>query len=180
LLIRPIVSASLQITSRYSISVHAASSYEDPLRSLILAKNYGDRVASAQLAHIIWEHTHIRTMPCDIIIPIPLHWRRYAARGFNQATIMAETLARYNRAQVLELLSRQRNTLFQAGLSGKEREKNVKNVFVINKQYNLAGKHLVLIDDLMTTGSTLREAAQLLLPLKPASIKALVACRVIS
>lgn len=179
-LLTPIVSVLLPLSSTYSLPVHAVAAYRDPLRRLISAKNYGGRIASTQLAELLWHHTSIRSMPCDFIVPIPLHWCRYAWRGFNQSHVMAEVIAKYRGLSVSPILTRHRPTLFQAELCRKDREKNVKNVFTIDYKYApIRGKHIILIDDLMTTGSTLQEAGRALLALDPASITAVVAARVI-
>ena len=178
--LKPIVSVSLPLTKKYSLDVHAVAAYDQPLRSLILAKNYGNRVASMQLATLIWQHTHLKNMSCDMFVPIPLHWRRYAWRGFNQSAVMAEVLTGYCNVPTMPIIKRQRATFFQAELNSKERAENVKAAFYLDPAYAaMKGKHIMLVDDLMTTGSTLKEAAKTLLPLSPASITAIVACRVI-
>jgi ComF family protein len=178
--IQPIVTYNLALTRKDTLMVEAVSAYQEPLRSLILAKNYGNKVASRQLAHVMWYQTSLSYRACDIFVPIPLHWRRYAWRGFNQAEVIASDLAHAAGAQCLSLLQRQRATMFQAHLNIEERATNVKEVFMFKGDAkSITGKHLVLVDDLMTTGATLREAAKILLPLQPASLRAVVACRVI-
>jgi ComF family protein len=161
-----------------AVMIHAIGLYQEPLKSLILSKRYGDRVASKQLGELLWRHTPLSQMPCDVLIPIPLHWRRYAYRGFNQAEVMAQQVAHYNGATVAPALTRIRHTAYQSGLVLQERKANVQAAFALNNQFLLEGKRIVLIDDLITTGATMTEAVKVLLQTRPASITAVVAARV--
>lgn len=178
-LIQPIVSAKIAVTPSIIMTVYAASAYDEPLKSLILAKSRFDSLASHYMGQLIWELTHVSNVPCDYIIPIPLHWRRFAYRGYNQATMMAKELAKKSKKPMIELLRRKKYTVFQSVLSTAERKENVTNAFTIRDHdvNQFTGKHLLLVDDLMTTGSTLKAAAKALLALNPASITAVVLCR---
>ncbi|PKN03382.1 hypothetical protein CVU75_02475, partial [Candidatus Dependentiae bacterium HGW-Dependentiae-1] len=101
-------------------------------------------------------------------------------RGYNQAHEMARVLACKRGCAVAPILKRARRTPFQSGLPAAKRAENVKNVFTLIAGVDPAlftGKHIVLVDDLMTTGATLREAAKVLRTLNPASITAVVAAR---
>ncbi|MGK3945895.1 hypothetical protein ABK046_47060, partial [Streptomyces caeruleatus] len=82
----------------------AISDYEYPLRSLVQAKQYGNRCASRQLGQLLWEHTPLTQIQFDIIVPIPLHWTRYAWRGFNQSEEMARVVSEYSGKPVVKLL----------------------------------------------------------------------------
>ncbi len=179
--IDPIVSVQIPITKTQSMTVIAVSDYQEPLKSLILAKSWGDIVACNQLGQLIWQMTYFKHMPCDYLIPIPLHWMRFAKRGYNQAEEIAKVLAEQKNVPVATILKRVKNTPFQSSLAHHKRMGNVKEAFALKngdhaKYHN---KHLVLVDDLMTTGSTLAYSAKLLLPFKPASITAVVVCRVV-
>ena len=173
------MSAKIAITPSITMTVYAASAYEEPLKSLILAKSRFDSLASHYMGQLIWELTNVSHVPCDYIIPIPLHWRRFAYRGYNQATMMAKELAKKSKKPMIELLRRKKYTVFQSVLSTAERKENVTNAFTLRDQdgHQFEGKHLLLVDDLMTTGSTLKAAGKTLLALKPASITAVVLCR---
>ncbi len=178
-LIHPIVSARLEVNAATTMTVFAASKYQDPLKSIILAKGRFDCLASKYMGQLLWELTPVSHASFDYIIPIPLHWRRFAYRGYNQATMMAHELAKKSKQPMIELIRRKQYTVFQSVLTTSERKDNVKNAFVL-QQGDLSeytGKHFLLVDDLMTTGATLKAAAQCLLPLKPASITAVVLCR---
>ncbi len=178
--IQPIVSVQLQVTKLHAITVMAIADYQEPLKSLILAKAWHDIIAADQLGQLIWDMTCFKHMPCDYLVPIPLHWMRSIKRGYNQAEEIARVLAHKKNAQVTPILARVKNTPFQSSLAFDKRLGNVKDAFVLKNadREKYQNKHIVLVDDLMTTGSTLASATKILLPLKPASITAVVACRV--
>lgn len=180
--IQPIVSVQVTITKTQSIAVLAVSGYQEPLKTLILSKAWSDITACDQLAQLIWENSYFKHMPCDYLIPIPLHWMRKAKRGYNQAEEIAQCLADYKNVHVANIISRVKNTPFQSSLSFDKRLDNVKSAFLLRASVDkniYENKHLILVDDLMTTGSTLASAAKVLLPLKPASITAVVVSRVV-
>jgi len=181
LAIKPIVSATIELTQHQDMQVMAIMEYRDPLKNLILTKSRSDIVTAYDIGHLMWEYTNIRHRAFDYIVPIPLHWTRYAWRGFNQAEEMGKILARKSGKPLVNLIHRTRSTPFQSSLSPLKRSKNVKDVFDLNTRNPALyhGKHLLLVDDLMTTGSTLKEAGKALLKLKPSSITAVVACRVV-
>jgi len=178
--IDPIVSHTLSVTSRLEVKVYALSAYKNPLKRLILAKQYGNRAVSKQLGNLIWFQSLISYADFDYIVPIPLHWRRYARRGYNQAETMAEEIARLSGKPVANILRRVKATEFQAGLNVKARHENVKEAFALKvAHHDYKNKKILLVDDLMTTGSTLKQASKTLLTLKPLSIAACVVCRVV-
>lgn len=180
-MMRPIVSIAMPLTQTRSMKVIALSAYQDPVRVLILAKRWSDIQAGAHLGQLIWDHTNFRAMQADYIIPIPLHWSRYAKRGFNQAEQIARVLANNKGIPMVKVLKRVKKTAFQADLSAPERQANVKDAFelICSDIEKFRNKHLVLVDDLLTTGSTIKSAAHELLLLKPASITVVVAARVV-
>ncbi len=96
----------------------------------------------------------------DAIVPVPLHKKRYAERGFNQAEKIAEVLSVSTGIPVLRGAVRQRETIQQATLSKQEREKNVDAAFLGLPA--VAGKRILLVDDVFTTGSTMQECAKAL------------------
>lgn len=176
-----VVSRQIDVTPTISITVFAISDYKDPLKKLILAKSWSDSLASYYLGQLLWEMTPLQNLDFDVIVPIPLHWTRYAWRGFNQAHEIARVISNKKKMPVHHLINRTKKTLYQSAIPSSSRIENVKNAFVLDamqtKKYE--GSHILLVDDLLTTGSTLRSAAKALLPLKPRKITAVVACRVI-
>ncbi|WP_158825346.1 ComF family protein [Mucilaginibacter lacusdianchii] len=100
----------------------------------------------------------------DAIVPVPLHKKRLRKRGYNQSACFAEGLAKKLQAQVSETnLIRKVNTETQTLKSRFARFENMKEVFAIHKPEQLTGKHILLVDDIVTTGSTLEACAQALL-----------------
>lgn len=176
----PMVSHTLEITASKAITVHAIGQYANPLRGLVLAKSSGVITASRQLGELMWLHTPLKDLPADYVIPMPLHWQRYLSRGFNQAHEMAIVIAHHKNIPVVDLLVRHKNTVPQLTLPKDARQLNVTDAFALNATDATLYKdaHLLLIDDLCTTGATARAAAKILFQLKPASITLIVACRV--
>ncbi|MBS1988224.1 ComF family protein [Candidatus Dependentiae bacterium] len=183
--IKPIVSTFLPITSGMSMPVFAAGSYQGPLKALVLRKFNGDMLASKQLAHVMLATMPFDVINADLVIPVPLHWWRYAQRGYNQAVIMAKEIGKELKVPAYSMLVRSKRTSFQSRLDPEERRQNVFDAFALHPWHqfkgisNVQGKHVILVDDLCTTGATLMSAAKTLLPLKPASITAVVACRAV-
>lgn len=97
----------------------------------------------------------------DALLPVPLHWRRQAFRGFNQATELSRPLAKYFGLPIVGGVSRRRATAFQSGLSAPERRRNLKNAFVVKKK--LWKRHILIVDDVVTTGETTRQLARALI-----------------
>lgn len=180
-MIQPIISAPIRITKHYTMHVMAIGDYQEPLKSLILAKSWGDIGSAHQLAQLIWQLSYFRFLSCDFLIPVPLHWMRLAKRGYNQAEEMAHVLAHKKEVTCAKILYRSKHTSFQSSVSFDKRLDNVKEVFALKKVNSdlYTNKHVILVDDLMTTGATLNACAKELIKLKPASINAIVAARVI-
>ncbi len=180
-LIHSVATVPLKVTKNLSIPVLALSAYQDPLKQLILAKGRSNRTASYQLAGLMWNNLPLQSMKADFIIPIPLYWRRFAGRGYNQSEEIGRFLCRKKRIKLATILRRIRHTKFQSSFGGQERSDNVKGCFrlCVENSSEFEGAHIIVIDDLMTTGSTLKEAVRALVKLKPASITAIVACRVV-
>jgi len=180
--ILPIVPFDFYLGKEKVIKIFAVSAYKDPLRSLILAKHHGNETNIRFLADFMVCQPMVTHLDFDIITFIPLHWTRYASRGFNQAEIIAQALAEKTGRQVMPLIIRSKRTQYQARLSLQERELNVQNAFALNEKYRqfIAGKKILIVDDLFTTGSTIKSVAHILLPCNPAKIDVFVACRVVS
>ena len=98
----------------------------------------------------------------DAIVPVPLHWFRFLQRGYNQSVLLGEELSRRTGIPLVRGLVRIRNTKHQAFLEKEERMKNLRGAFRTRKPETLKGRRILLIDDVMTTGSTLAECAELL------------------
>jgi ComF family protein len=98
-----------------------------------------------------------------LLVPVPLHRRRLRARGFNQALLLAQALGRRRGLPVaIRGLRRVRDTRAQPGLAAIERRRNLAGAFAVAKDVTLAGRHVVLIDDVLTTGATANACAGVL------------------
>jgi len=101
-------------------------------------------------------------LPADSLVPVPLHPTRQRQRGFNQAFVLAEAVARITGLEIIEPLIRSRKTISQVSLGADDRTRNVENAFALKPNVDVAGKSLILVDDVITTGATLAACASLL------------------
>lgn len=95
-----------------------------------------------------------RDQTFDAVVPVPLHWRRRWHRGFNQSALLARAVARRYGIPVRAALRRIRATASQAGLTNAGRRSNVAGAFLLRRNYNVTGRRILLVDDVMTTGAT--------------------------
>jgi ComF family protein len=99
----------------------------------------------------------------NLIVPVPLHRSRLRQRGFNQASLLAGHLARHGSIPMTpDILIRTRPTIPQVELSAEERKTNVNGAFAVKRAADIQGKSILLLDDVMTTGSTMNECAKML------------------
>ncbi|MCJ7508243.1 MAG: hypothetical protein MUO85_05870 [candidate division Zixibacteria bacterium] len=104
-----------------------------------------------------------RFLECDFLIPVPLHPSRKRKRGFNQSEILAlEISQKLSLPTLKDVLKRKKRTKDQTTLNAKEREENVKGAFSIRDEDKILDKQIILVDDVMTTGATLKECARTL------------------
>lgn len=111
----------------------------------------------------------------DVIVPVPLHWWRQMRRGYNQSELLARAIAKVHGKPVVQALRRVRYTQTQSAVhSLTARARNMKNAFAARGNVSrLTGKRVVLVDDVMTSGATLREAARALRTARPAQVDAI-------
>ena len=112
---------------------------------------------------------------CDALVPVPLHRRRHVLRGFNQADEICRSLARASGLPMIMNVTRRRATRPQSGLTAVERRRNLRNAFAVRGP--VAGRHLLIIDDVLTTGSTCNELAGALLGAGAKRVSVLVVAR---
>lgn len=113
----------------------------------------------------------------DALVPVPLHPRRLREREFNQAEILCAELARTSGIRVLSPLTRTRYTTTQTQLDRKGRRQNLRDAFIPGKNQDVMNMNLLLVDDVLTTGSTLDACAAVLLEAGASSVRALTAAR---
>src|SRR3954451_15989361 len=162
----------------------AAVRFDDVARTLVHALKYGDRLDLAPMMGR-WMATAGRplTAEADVIIPVPLHWRRYWARRFNQSALLAEAIAKASQVPlVLGALKRVKATPQQVGLSQSARALNVQGAFRVSPSGKaaVAGRRLILVDDVITTGATVDACARALLRAGAAEINVLTFARVVA
>jgi ComF family protein len=115
--------------------------------------------------------------PIDRVVPVPLHWRRRLSRGYNQAERIARPLAGLLSLPFDSALSRGRATPAQSRLGRVQRLANLRRAFRVPRPRTIQGLHLLLVDDVATTGATLDAAAEALKKAGAAAVTALVAAR---
>lgn len=150
--------------------------YEGPLRELIHSFKYSRLTHLRRpLALLILEgmSDFLAAQELNVIVPVPLHRSRLRQRGFNQAVLLGKLLSRHLSLPMLpNTLRRMRPTEPQIELSATERRMNVKGAFAVGVPEHIAGKRVLLLDDVMTTGSTMDECAK---ELKAAGAAAVIA-----
>jgi ComF family protein len=144
----------------------ALGHYGGRLRDLVLQMKEasGDAVSLA-MGRLMMERCGQQLAACnvDVIAPIPLHWRRRIAHRTNSSAVLAEVLsAKLSVPRADRLLRRTRSTLRQFDLNPPKRWQNVRRAFAVRAGYHLRDAHVLLVDDILTTGATCSEAAKAL------------------
>lgn len=139
--------------------------YNEIISKIIYKYKYNyDTYISNYISDIIIDKIDILELNFDYILYVPLSKQRYKKRGFNQSKLIAKNLEKHYKKQVLNVLTRKKNTKFLSGLKKEERKKELKDAFLVNKKYRdiLSNKSIIIIDDIFTTGSTLNEISKIL------------------
>ncbi len=142
-------------------STLAAFTYQDRIKQMILNLKYQQQCYQAHwLADLWWQQCQQRIQTVDIILPIPLHARRLRQRGYNQAALLAQQLAKHSGSPCdIHALKKIKFTQPQSELKARQRQHLPANAFSTG---NLCGKSIAVVDDVMTTGSTLQAVAHCL------------------
>jgi competence protein ComFC len=151
--------------------------YEEPLRGLIIQMKYHHRWPFAKyLARRLTESPSVGELldSIDCIVPVPLHWRRQISRGYNQAELLARRISKHCGKPVIRAAARVRHTPTQTMLSPTARGENVRDAFALRNHAAIAGKRVLVIDDVLTTSATLQHLARALIKAQPKSLDALV------
>ncbi len=151
------------------------------VRQMIHEFKYGRQI---HLRHLVarWLHAALDDERLcgrrfDVIVPVPLHPARQRERGFNQASLLAELLSAQTSIPAKPVLERIRYTTTQTALDRSERMENLHNAFRLRKNADVRGLRVLLVDDVLTTGSTLNECARLLKRAGAFSVHAATAAR---
>jgi len=140
--------------------------YAAPVDGLIVALKFGHRLEVAHaLGHLLGRRLAAAAPPDALVLPVPLAFERQRERGFNQAREIARLAARTGNLRLLtDALVRIQHRVPQEGLALDARRRNVRGAFCVTaaKEPAIAGRAIVVIDDVMTSGSTLEEVARVL------------------
>ena len=161
----------------------AAVAYDDISRRAVLElKRAGRRDGLATLSAWLALAGEDILEKADALVPVPLHYRRLVARGFNQSAWLAQGVARrVGKPILVDALVRHKSTRSQAGLNARQRRRNVAGAFTVrpSRISRIRGAHILLVDDVYTTGSTLDACTLALKRAGAASISILVLARVV-
>lgn len=130
--------------------------YEFPVDAGLKALKFGRRLHYAPaFGELLAAEMPRLAADIDALLPVPLHWRRQAFRGFNQALELCRPLARDFALPIMTGVVRRRATPFQSGLAAVQRRKNLRQAFLVRKTHGF--RHVLIVDDVVTTGETTRQ-----------------------
>ena len=159
-------------------AAYSFGSYDHPLQDLIHLFKYAKIESLAEPLGRLLLRALPRGVEFDMVLAMPMHWRKRWDRGFNQAELLAAPVARKLGLKVSGSLRRTRHTQAQAGLSEAERKTNLKGAFAVRNPAQIAQKRILLVDDVFTTGATLRAATEALKSAGAAHVSVLTLARV--
>ena len=157
--------------------------YDSASRGPLLAFKHADRTdAAPTFARLMASAAADLLSEADMIVPVPLHWRRLLARRFNQSALLAQVLGRETGiAAVPNLLVRRRHTPSQGGLNASARRRNVTGAFDIRQGLveRARGARILLVDDVFTTGATVGACTAVLLRAGAVAVDVITLARVV-
>lgn len=159
----------------------ALGKYQGALRDVVLnlKQNHGAPLGG-DLGQLLFQRNResFEKLACTLVIPVPLHWTSRLHRTHNPASIIAEALSSLLQAKYSgNILAKRKRTPAQTSLTLAGRRKNLKNAFVVRKGKRVIGQRILLVDDVMTTGSTANAATRVLLDAGAAEINVAVVAR---
>jgi len=161
--------------------IRAAVAYGERARSLVLRLKYGRKTAVAKTMAGYMRRPLSELHPEAVLVPVPLHRQRLWSRGFNQAQLIAAALTKVSgRPNDPWLLQRVKHTPRLKGMSVSERRRTVQNAFAVRAGGEVRGLHVVLVDDVYTSGSTAAACARLLKRKGAASVELIAWARVVA
>ncbi len=155
--------------------VMALGLYQESLKDLILGFKFQGR---ERLGDFFAQRFSEACPEADVILPVPLHPKKLRQRGYNQSAVIAKRLSRIRKiAWSPSVLKKIKETLPQSELRGTARRKNLQGAFIVTDREKISGKRVLLIDDVYTTGTTVREASKQLLKQGAKSVTVFVIAR---
>lgn len=154
--------------------------YQSPIKeALALLKYHGKVTLAHPLSQLFIQHLPVLP-PVNVIMPVPLHAQRLREREFNQSALLANPLSQHlGLPLVLGQLIRIRQTVPQTSLTKKERLTNLRRAFSVTQPEKIRGKTILLVDDVMTTGTTIHECAKTLLRAGSGQVYAITLARMV-
>lgn len=170
-----------RIQQTFLKSIGAVFDYEGPAGSLVRQMKYGGQfyLAKGAGAFLAMQFLRLDWPLPDLIVPMPISFLRRVERGYNQSLLLAQSLGKILNRPVDSVLKRRSGDFSQAGLSHEQRLQLSHQSFSCQKGLKLYDKTILLVDDVMTTGSSLRSCAEALVSACPNDIYALTLCRAI-
>ncbi|MBA3993852.1 MAG: hypothetical protein C0469_10025 [Cyanobacteria bacterium DS2.3.42] len=176
--LEPSVLKIVNIENMAPLLVAARLPYVGPLKKILYHLKYDDdRLVVDDLSVFLGQALEdlgkmVRVKDC-VLVPVPLHWKRMLKRGFNQAELLANRVAyKFDVRIDTRLLTRTRQTASQHKLGKQERKQNVEGAFQAKRKY-AEGTHVILVDDLLTSGATLASCAGTLMDNGALSVNAI-------
>jgi competence protein ComFC len=159
----------------------AAFDYAGPAASLVRKMKYTNQpyLAEGCAAYLGAQFLQLEWPMPDVIVPVPIAFTHLLERGYNQSLILSQEFAKIVQRPVQEALVRRSGDYSQAGLEKHQRIKLDGNTIELKKKQQLQDKTILLIDDVMTTGSTMRKCAESLLEDCPKSVYGIAVCRAV-
>jgi ComF family protein len=162
----------------------AVAAHDGIARDLVHQLKFRDRQDLAlAMGGLMHQAGHELLADADMLVPVPLHWSRRWTRRFNQSLMLANVVSRRGGPPVdCDMLLRRKRTKQQIGLTKAERQSNLQGAFHVpdEKKASLAGRRVLLVDDVLTTGSTANAAARILLKAGAKSVDLLTFTRVVN
>ena len=169
------ICGSCQINPPQFSQVKYVGVYQSPVDAWIMSLKFGKNILITRLFAELMQSLLEDIQPNYCLMPVPLHVSRLRSRGYNQAYEIAKELAKFTNRTLDNSLKRNKNTQMQAQLKLNQRAKNVSKAFTIKGK--LENENIVLIDDVMTSGNTLKECAKTLKRAGAKDVKILVFAR---
>jgi ComF family protein len=167
----------------HSIARYRATAEDEPgtLPALIRRHKYGlDQSVGRAIAEYLGADLPLHADDYDVVVPMPLHWRRLWWRGFNQATLLAgEVARRIGRPLDTASVVRRKATAAQTSRDHDERRRNVYRAFAVKHPERIAARRVLLVDDVMTTGATADACARAILAAGAQSVDVFTLARVL-
>ncbi len=156
-----------------TVGAFAFYTHDAPIATLIRRAKYNNRPDIARRLAQIYVRELLADgamQGIDLLQPVPMHWLKRLRRGFNQSQIIARSMSEESGIQLVDTLRATKGHKSQTRQNAIARTTNVSGTFALHNAEAINGKHIAIIDDILTTGATLSESIKMLLPANPSSI----------